>query len=175
MNKQYSTFYSTTYSQLNTNISYGEKIKKHFQTNLQSSYVKKSKKLLVKRPQDDSNNESSLIIARKPADSLNSWIRQQGGGHSSDILLSKLQQRTKITINESNSNENIIDMSRTTPKPFHLKCIDDVLKYNEPKNMFIDDPKELLYIKKLPYLKLSILGVGKTKDLLWQLKTEYES
>ena len=165
-------------------IPYGERLKKRFQENIQSSFVKKSRKLLAKRQQQQLPLENNL----NESTTLNSWIRQQGGG--SEIA----KQRTRFSgISNNNNNskilteistDNNIEMTNqngnstyfripTTPKPvstFHLKCIDDVFKHNEPKDMFIDDPKELIYIKKLPFLKLSIFGVGSIKDYLWELK-----
>jgi hypothetical protein len=179
--------YINDYNQIN----YGENIKKRFQTSLQESYAKKTKKLLSKRSPDYSQKSTSP----DNNSSLHSWIRQQGGGHTNtkiSLLKSKpkheysfliekdinnFNNRTgttntiiSTTTNKTSNTTSVLRSNTPRPNSFHQKCIDDVLKSNEPKNHYINDPKELVYIKSLPYLKLSILGIGKTNKCLWELK-----
>lgn len=73
----------------------------------------------------------------------------------------------------SNSNKYNDLLECPTPKPvksFHSKCIEDIMKCNEPADLMLIDPKELVYIKKIPQLKLSIFGIGKSRSSLWQIK-----
>ena len=185
-------------SNYNNPASYAERVKKRFQTNLQDSYVKKSKNILYKyTPHKDYELDRSATPHRNNSSSLNSWIRQQGNTHvnSGKPLLSKLRPKyeysfvtegstsinnfherigttdTSITTTTTATNNNVVRANTPKMNAFHCKCIDDVLKINEPKNQLINDPKELIYIKSLPYLKVSIVGVGRTKGCLWELRS----
>ena len=133
--------------------------------------------------------ESSIIADKKTSYSnyfnkqnelLNSWIRQQG--HSED-LLPKIKKKRKfskyLNVNGDSSDAKlplIVQGKDKLLNIYHNKCIDEVFKHNEPRNRLnlIDDPKELVYLKKLPEIKMSVRGIGKTKDYTWEISNDLE-
>lgn len=60
-----------------------------------------------------------------------------------------------------------------TPKPsvFYQKCIDDVCESNQPKDLKLVLPRELTYVRSLPFIKYVTYGTGKCFDgSVWQIK-----
>lgn len=94
---------------------------------------------------------------------LNSWIRQQG-----TFLLPnrtfrknlKLQFNRKNPINENSTHlPKLIENSRLKESKFetnfHLKCIEDVRRYNSPNDSKLKEPNDSKYDYNLPYVKYS--------------------
>ena len=137
-------------------------------------------------------------IAREST-ALNSWVRQQGNAHTTAIFGTSSKASEARSPNDrlrlpkldrafdsASSNESLKAAQRAkkkrvtdpasckTPNPcnqFYAKCIDDVLKCNEPKKMKLVMPRELRYVKNLPFLKYTAFGCGKSIDCLWQIET----
>ena len=136
------------------------------QNNLRTQ-IRKSKKILARRPtqlQTEKQKEPSIH-------SLNSWIRQQG----STLMLNEKWENSRCfnyLIKTSIKNKLPIIQKQEFFNKYHLKCIHDVLEHNEPRHMSINDPKELIYIKQLPNLKMSVIGIGRTNEILWELKND---
>lgn len=49
---------------------------------------------------------------------------------------------------------------------FYSRCIDDIVKLNEPNFHMYDVPKELTYVQNIPNLKYSTVGAG----CLWEIE-----
>ena len=141
-------------------------------------------KLLIRRPKLDikiQENGNDGNYFDKHNELLNSWIRQQGSGNKLGQQFSKSSKRRLskyLNVNKNDNENNYIKLPVIESKTdkllntYHTKWIDDVLKHNEPRNHLINDPKELIYLKKLPDLKMSVIGIGKTKDYVWELKND---
>ena len=63
------------------------------------------------------------------------------------------------------------DLSRTPdPSSFYLRCIDDVIRSNQPSKQIYDEPSELTYVQSLPHLKYVTFGCGRTLTNLWKIQ-----
>jgi hypothetical protein len=123
------------------------------------------------------NNNSNYFA--KQNNLLNSWIRQQG--HTNEML-PKIRKKARLSkylgVNNGVNNQlpSIIQGKDKLLSTYYSKCIDEVFKQNEPRNnlYLIDDPKELVYLKKLPEIKMSVRGIGKTKDSVWEITNDLD-
>lgn len=67
-----------------------------------------------------------------------------------------------------NSNPDSDDSEKQMEKSnlFLTRCIDDVVKFNEPGTQIYKAPKEMTYVHDIPYLKYVTIGGG----YLWQIE-----
>ena len=67
-----------------------------------------------------------------------------------------------------NSNPDSEDSEKQIEKSnlFLTRCIDDVIKFNEPGTQIYNAPKEMTYVHDIPYLKYVTVGGG----YIWQIE-----
>lgn len=55
-------------------------------------------------------------------------------------------------------------------KSFYSRCIEDVVDSNMPENMNLKRPRELEYIRNMPFYKYITFGCGESCENFWQIK-----
>lgn len=53
---------------------------------------------------------------------------------------------------------------------FYQKCIDEVTESNHPNDMEFRVPRELAYVRSIPYMRYVTYGTGNCNDSVWQLE-----
>lgn len=60
-----------------------------------------------------------------------------------------------------------------TPQPansYYQQCIDDVFKSNQPEKLKLTAPRELKYVRSIPFFKYVTFGSGKSFNCIWQIE-----
>ena len=73
---------------------------------------------------------------------------------------------------KSSSDLKLHDPHKEQSNLFYSRCIEDVIRINEPQMHIFDAPKELTYVQSIPYLKYVTYGSGKAVDCIWQIEVK---
>lgn len=69
-----------------------------------------------------------------------------------------------------NSKKNIYRSKTPNSNFFYERCIEDVFESNHPRDLKFDLPRELVYVRSLPFLKYVTYGTGKSFESRWKLE-----
>lgn len=79
----------------------------------------------------------------------------------------------------SNSNPNFSSTKPTdrcrTPHLFYQRCIDEVTDVNHPDDLDLKLPRELVYVRSLPFIRYVTYGTGKCFNSMWQLEMKAQA
>jgi hypothetical protein len=79
-----------------------------------------------------------------------------------------IRSNTLYNFKEEND-EDRGDSPPSAPNSFYLKCINDVININQPQNLELYEPRELRYVKSIPFFKYITYGTGSSVNTVWKI------